>query len=84
MITPSIWFTRHMQALLSALGRVLRRPMASLLTTVVIGIALSFPATLWLLVKNAEQVTGGIAEAVDITVYLKTEVPLEEATKFAG
>lgn len=84
MITPSIWFTRHMQALLSALGRVLRRPMASLLTTVVIGIALSFPATLWLLVKNAEQVTGGIAEAVDITVYLKTEVPLEEAEKLAA
>ena len=25
MITPSIWFTRHMQALLSALGRVLPR-----------------------------------------------------------
>jgi cell division transport system permease protein len=84
MTTPSIWFTRHIQALLSALGRVLRRPMASLLTTVVIGIALSFPATLWLLVKNAEQVTGGIAEAVDITVYLKTEVPLEEAEKLAA
>lgn len=58
--------------------------MASLLTTVVIGIALSFPATLWLLVKNAEQVTGGIAEAIDITVYLKTEVPLEEAEKLAA
>ena len=84
MTTPSIWLTRHIQALLSALGRVLRRPMASLLTTVVIGIALSFPATLWLLVKNAEQVTGGIAEAIDITVYLKTEVPLEEAEKLAA
>lgn len=84
MITPSIWFTRHIQALLSALGRVLRRPMASLLTTVVIGVALSFPATLWLLVKNAEQVTGGVAEAIDITVYLKTEVPLEEAEKLAA
>lgn len=83
MITPSIWFTRHIQALLAALGRVLRRPMASLLTTVVIGIALSFPATLWLLVKNAEQVTGGIVEAIDVTVYLKTEVPLEEAEKLA-
>jgi cell division transport system permease protein len=84
MTAPSIWLTRHVQALLSALGRVLRRPMASLLTTVVIGIALSFPATLWLLVKNAEQVTGGIAEAIDITVYLKTEVPLEEAEKLAA
>jgi len=84
MRAVGIYFARHAQALLAAFGRILRRPLASMFTILVIGIALSFPATLWLLVKNVERVTGGIAEAVDITVYLKPEVRLESAEKLAS
>jgi cell division transport system permease protein len=84
MSSLGTYLARHAQALLAAFGRILRRPLGSLLTILVIGIALSFPATLWLLVKNVERVTGGIAEAVDITVYLKPDVRLEAAEKLAA
>ena len=48
----SILFERHAQALLGSLGRLARQPFATLLTVIVIGIALALPAALCLAVAN--------------------------------
>ena len=44
MSAASSWLSRHAQAAVAALGRLLRRPLGTLLTTVAIAIALALPA----------------------------------------
>jgi cell division transport system permease protein len=70
---------RHLQALLGSLGRLIRSPLASFLTLLVIALALALPAALKLFVTNAQAATGNFASAVDVSVYLKTDVPLAKA-----
>jgi cell division transport system permease protein len=69
----------HAQALKGSLLRMLRAPLESLLTLLVIGLALALPAGLSLLVTNASRATDGFANALDLSVYLKADVPLERA-----
>ena len=75
---------RHVQALLGSLGRLVRNPFATALTLLVIGLALALPTALRLFVINAQAATGGFANAVDLSVYLKTDVPLAKAQQLAG
>ena len=75
---------RHVQALLGSLGRLTRSPFATLLTLLVIALALALPAALQLLVTNAQAATGNFANAVDLSVYLKTDVPLAKAQQLAA
>ena len=70
---------RHLQALLGSLGRLVRNPLATIFTLLVIGLALALPMALNLLVVNAQVATGGLTNAVDLSVYLKTDVPLAKA-----
>ncbi len=74
---------RHLQALLGSLGRLARSPLASFLTLLVIALALALPTALKLFVTNAQAATGNFASAVDVSVYLKTDVPLAKAQQLA-
>jgi cell division transport system permease protein len=71
--------TRHAQALLGSLGRLARNPFSTALTLIVIGLALALPTALKLFVTNAQVATGGFSGAVNLSVYLKTDVPLAKA-----
>lgn len=70
---------RHAQALVGSLGRLARNPFSTGLTILVIALALALPTALRLLVLNAQAATGGFATAIDLSVYLKTGVPLVKA-----
>jgi cell division transport system permease protein len=83
MISPATWTTRHLQALVAALGRLLRRPLGALLTTLVIAVALALPAGLWLLVQNARSATGDLATAVQVSAFLKVGTSVERAQELA-
>jgi cell division transport system permease protein len=74
---------RHLQALLGSLGRLLRNPLASFMTLLVIALALALPAGLKVFVSNAQTATGNFASAVDLSVFLKTDVPLAKAQQLA-
>src|ERR1700722_2411471 len=74
---------RHVQALLGSLGRLARNPFSTLLTLIVIALALALPLGLELLVTNARLASGGFANAVDLSVYFKTDVPLAKAEQLA-
>jgi cell division transport system permease protein len=74
---------RHLQALLGSLGRLARSPLSTLLTLLVIALALALPTRLRLFVSNAQLATGNFANAVDVSVYLKTDVPLAKAQQLA-
>jgi cell division transport system permease protein len=74
---------RHLQALFGSLGRLARSPLATLLTLLVIALALALPAALKLFVTNAQLATGNFASAIDVSVFLKTDVPLAKAQQLA-
>lgn len=83
MTSIGTWFTRHLQAAFGAAGRLARSPLATILTVLVIGLALALPAGLKLFVDNARNATGDFANAVDLTVYFKTDVPLAKVKQLA-
>jgi cell division transport system permease protein len=74
---------RHVQAFLGALGRLARNPFATLLTLIVIALALVLPLGLEIFVTNVRIATGGFANAVDLSVYFKTDVALARAEQLA-
>jgi cell division transport system permease protein len=74
---------RHLQALLASIGRLVRNPLASFLTLLVIAVALALPLALWVFVSNAQAATGNFAGAVDMSVFLKTDTPLAKAQQLA-
>jgi cell division transport system permease protein len=80
----SVFGTRHLQAMLGSCGRLSRSPLATALTLLVIGLALALPAALGLFVINAQMATGGFGDAMDMSVYLKSGVPLVKARQLAA
>jgi len=68
-----------MQAFFGSLGRLARNPFSTALTVLVIALALALPTALRLLVLNAQAATGGFSSAIELSVYLKTDVPLIKA-----
>jgi cell division transport system permease protein len=78
------WLLRHAQTAIGSLGRLSQQKLATLLTVLVIGIALALPACLHLLITNAQNATGSWNRAVDLTVFLKRPTSVEEATRTAA
>lgn len=65
--------TRHWRILLGALRRLAGTPLATLITICVIGIALSLPAGLYLLLSNLAQISGKLETQPQISVFLKLD-----------
>jgi cell division transport system permease protein len=61
----------------------MRAPLATLLTLIVIGVALSLPAGLGLLVNNLRLATGDLGNALDFTVHFKLDTPIERVQQLA-
>lgn len=79
----AVYFMRHAQVCVEALGRFARTPVASLLTAAVIGIALALPAGLHVLLRNAQGVISGWDAGTRISLYLKQDVALHAADALA-
>lgn len=77
------WFERHLQTLVGSLGRLWQQPFATLLTVLVIGIALALPACLHVLVQNVRAASGGWSNALDVSVYMKQSTKLDETRQVA-
>ena len=73
----------HLFTLFAALGRLWRRPAASLMTVGVIAIALALPAALHLGLKNLRQLSQRWQVLGEISVFLNTEILAEEAQRLA-
>ena len=74
----------HLQALFGSLGRLARSPLSTLLTLLVIALALALPASLKLFVTNAQAATGNFGNAIDLSVYFKADVALAKAAQLAA
>ncbi len=77
------WLERHLQTLVGSLGRLWQKPFATLLTILVIGIALALPACLHVLVQNVRAASGGWSGALDVSVYMKQSASLADAKSIA-
>ena len=68
---PLSWLARHAQVLVYTLGRLYRSPLSTLLSVMVIGIALALPAGLHVLVTNTRTISGSLEGAARISVFLE-------------
>ena len=59
---------RHLQSLLGSLGRLVRSPLATLLTLMVIALALALPTALRVFVTNAQAATGNLDPDLSLEV----------------
>lgn len=65
------WFYLHGRALAQALGRLAGQPLGTLLSALVVGIALSLPAGGYLLLDNVATLVRGVSGTPEISVFLK-------------
>ena len=77
------WRRAHRGALGDALGRLLGRPIASLLTVAVLALAVALPLCLGGLVKEAQRFSAGLRESRDIAVFMAPLVNQARATGLA-
>ena len=85
MIGATLRYIRlHRQNLSGAIGRFARHPLGSLLTVLVIAVALALPAGLRVLVSNVGALSGTWEGAADFTVYLDDTVNEERARSLAS
>jgi cell division transport system permease protein len=77
------WLEHNSYSFRLALQRLLDAPLASLVSILVIGVAASLPASLYVLLANAERAAAGIQGQPEITLFLQAEVGGEEGIALA-
>lgn len=75
----STWIGRHVRTSGASLGRLAGQPFASLMIIMVIAVTLAIPASLSLIIKNAQAVSAGWDNALDFSVYLRPGLAESEA-----
>lgn len=73
----SHWRAHHAREAVASLRRLAATPLATLLTLLVVALALALPAALSQLLANASQLTVGWSGQAQISVYLRLETPAE-------
>lgn len=77
------WLMRHVSTSIGSLGRLFRQPFASLMIVLVIAVTLAIPASLNLVIKNAQSISAGWDNALDFSIYLKRDLSESEAEGLA-
>jgi cell division transport system permease protein len=67
-------FTDHLRQAVNSLGELYRAPFAALMTIGVLGFSLTLPSTLYILVKNTEQISSQWQQASEISLFLNKNV----------
>lgn len=77
------WYEHNSHSLRQAVRRLLDMPIASLVSILVIGVAASLPASLYVLLANANRAASGMRDQAEITVFLRADSSREDAQKLA-
>ena len=75
------WLSQHAQSLLLALKRLRQNPFASLLNISVIGIALSLPSGLYVLLNNLENLSRQVSSEPQISLFLSMQATSAEVAQ---
>lgn len=68
------WIEQHARAFIFSLGQIYKNPVGSILTMAVIGVSLSMPSGLYLLLDNAGRVTSNWGGSMQITLFLNHDL----------
>lgn len=79
----SSWVNNHRQVARESLASVLEAWVTSLMTWLVIGIALALPIILYLMLDNVAEISGDWDGKPRISLYLKEQVSESDARRFA-
>ena len=71
------WLSHHQRVSLSTLAELLGNPFTSLMTWLVIGIALGLPLILYMVLQNVSSISGDWGGKPRVVLYLTQEVTLE-------
>lgn len=77
------YLTLHLSMAIQSLGRLVRSPFASLMTTAVIGIALALPTGLHVLLDNLQRASGDLNDSTQISLFLKPNIDEDRALALA-
>ena len=75
------FFAQHQAALSSALRRLFASPLNTLLSLLVIGIALALPSAGWLVLDNLRSVTGSASGVQQISVFMTLEASKKDVSE---
>jgi cell division transport system permease protein len=78
-----IWLDQHLYSFVSSLGRLVRKPWATLLTIGVMAVAFVLPLGLWLALANVEHFAGNVSDSREIDLFLKPDVDVARAQALA-
>ena len=74
----STWLAQHLAALRDALRRLAAAPLNSLLSLLVIGVALTLPTAGWLAIDNLRHLTGDTPGVQQISIFLSLDAGKRE------
>ena len=78
------WLRQQYRASLAALRQLAAHPVATVLTTLAIGVAISLPSGLYLLLSNLDRLAGDLPAQPEISVYLATDISPAERDAIAA
>jgi cell division transport system permease protein len=79
-LTPGAYINQHFQAFFEGFQKLSHKPLASLLTILVISIALLLPSGLLVFLNNVKSLTGNWQRSTAISVYLYPQISQQQAT----
>jgi cell division transport system permease protein len=68
----------HLRQAITSLGELWRSPLWTLITVAVLGVSMTLPTTLHLLVKNIQQVSRSYDQSFEISLFLQNETTSTE------
>lgn len=74
-------FNQHLGVLKTALSRMFASPLSGLLNILVIGIALSLPAGMYVLLKNTQNLVAQLSGAPQISLFLTMETSADDTAQ---
>lgn len=77
------WVRHHRASAADSLLKILDHPVSSVLTWLVVGIAMALPVSLMLALDNLRGLEGSVADEASVSVFLATEVDTQVARSLA-
>lgn len=77
----SVWFAHHWHALVLALKRLAGAPIGNLLSIIVIGIAFSLPAGVYVLLENLQAFSAQVSGAPQLSLFLELDADSGEVAQ---
>jgi len=74
-----MFLLNNLRQMVASLGNMWRTPSASFMTIAVLGLSLTLPATLHVLVKNVQNVSSSFDNASEISLFIKQEVSAKDS-----